>query len=61
MPAARERGVELVADAVAVGVAGLQVDQADIERRDRFRPDDAGLVVAGLDDRARPGATTPMP
>ena len=29
----------------------LQVDEADVERRDGVRPDDAGLVVARLDDR----------
>ena len=33
-------------------VAGLQVDEADLERRHRHRPHDAGAVVAGLDDGA---------
>ena len=44
--------IEFAADAVAFGVADLHVDQADVERRDRFRPDDAVVVMAGLDDRS---------
>ena len=35
------------------GVADLEVDEPDLEGRHRVRPDDAGLVVAGLDDRAQ--------
>src|SRR5690606_30781654 len=42
--------VEIIACAVARGVANLHVDQRKIERRDGFRPDNAILVVACLDD-----------
>ena len=47
-----ELAVEVVAGRVGVLVARLEVDEADLEGRDRHRPDDAGLVVARLDDGA---------
>ena len=47
----REALVQGVAGRIDGRVAGLEVDQADLERRDAVRPDDAGLVVARLDDR----------
>ena len=48
----RQRGIELLADAVAVAASpGFMLMISDVERRDRLRPDDAVLVVARLDDR----------
>ena len=54
------RGVQLVVDIVtgriAVIVAAAQIDQPDLEGRDRLRPDDALVVMAGFNDRAnQPG------
>ena len=47
---AAKRGVELRAGRVACAVARLQIDQADAERRDQLRPNDACHVVARFDD-----------
>jgi hypothetical protein len=44
--------IKCTAGLVALRIAGLQIDQAEFERRDRHRPGDSVLVVAGLDDRA---------
>ena len=48
----REALVERLGRRVGRGVARLEVDQADSEGRDAVRPDDAGIVVARLDDGA---------
>src|SRR5690606_3313643 len=45
-----ELAVELFIGRVALRIARFEVDEAHLERRDRNRPDDAVLVVAGLDD-----------
>jgi hypothetical protein len=47
-----ERPVDGVAGPVGLGIARLQIDQPDAERRHRLGPDDAGLVMARLDDGA---------
>src|SRR5271165_4281596 len=48
-----ERGANLVAGAVAGGVADLEIDEPDLEWRNRLRPDRAGLVVIRLDQGGR--------
>ena len=53
----RKALVQRLAGRIDRRVAGLEVDQADLEGRHAVRPDDAGIVVARLDDRRRPGAT----
>src|SRR5690606_9487914 len=45
-----ELAVELFIGRVALRIARFEVDEAHLERRDRNRPDDAVLVVAGFDD-----------
>ena len=52
-----ELAVEVGARRVGILVARLEVDQPHLERRHRHRPDDARLVVAGLDDGRRQAAT----
>src|SRR5438309_4323366 len=47
-----ELRVEVVGRAGATGVVGAHVDEADLERRDGFGPDDARRVVARLDEGA---------
>src|SRR3954447_21530282 len=47
-----QTAVNLVGGARASAVVRAHVDQADPKRRYRLGPDDAGLVVARLDDRA---------
>src|SRR5579875_2645895 len=49
---AAERAVELFRDAVARGVAALEVEDRGPERGNGIGPDDAGLVMARLDHRA---------
>ena len=49
-------GLDLAAGGVGGGIAGLEVDQRHVEGRHRVRPDDAGLVVARLDDRRHEAA-----
>src|SRR5437868_5337271 len=44
--------IELLARAIDGSIALLQVQDHGGERRDGFRPFDAGIVVAGLDDGA---------
>ena len=60
MPLAVERGVEPLAGRVGVAAALLEIEDGDVERRDGFRPSDAGFVVKGLDhggdQPARPDA-----
>ena len=41
-----ERLVDFLAGGVGVGIADLEVDEADLEGRHRLRPDDAGVVMA---------------
>src|SRR5271165_3534048 len=48
-----ERGIDLIAGAVARGVAHLEIDEPNLKRRDRLRPDRAGLVVVRLDQGGR--------
>src|SRR5690606_27795170 len=49
---------QLLAGRIAAGVPRLHIDQHDVEGCDRLRPDDAVVVVAGLDDRRyEPGRT----
>src|SRR5262249_36998054 len=45
-------GVDVFAGCVSRRIADLEVDQSDIERRDRPRPNDARVIVRGLDDGA---------
>jgi len=45
-------GVEVFAGCVSRRIADLEVDQSDIERRDRPRPNDARVIMRGLDDSA---------
>src|SRR5580692_259208 len=47
-----ELAIKLFARSIGVGRALLQIEDRRPERRHRFRPFDAGVVVAGLDDRA---------
>ena len=47
-----QRVVKILASAGHGAVVRLQVDDGDLERRHRLRPDDAGLVMARLDDAA---------
>ena len=49
---AAQLAVKIVARRGAFGIARPQVDQAEAERCDAFRPDDAGIVVVSLDQRA---------
>ena len=51
--------IESFASTVSGGVASLEIEDRDIERSDRFRPDDAILVVARLDDRGDQRLATP--
>src|SRR5438477_5465065 len=44
--------IELFTSGIGVVSALLQVQDDSLERRDRFRPFDAGIVMAGLDDGA---------
>ena len=44
--------IEIGANPVGVLVANLEIDQPDPERRHRLGPDDAVIVVAGLDNTA---------
>src|SRR5437660_202222 len=44
--------IELFASGIGVVSALLQVQNDSLERRDRFRPFDTGIVMAGLDDGA---------
>ena len=50
-PGRRQPGIERLAGGVRRGVALLEVDDADAERRHPLGPDDALVVVARLDDR----------
>src|SRR6266851_5361230 len=45
-------GVEVVGGAAAARVTRTQIDQTDTEGCDALRPDNAGIVVVGLDQRA---------
>ena len=40
----------IILGGIGIGGALLQIEDGDLERRHRLRPDDAGLVVRGLDD-----------
>jgi hypothetical protein len=51
-PGILERALELLACRVTGGIPGLHVDQPDVERRHALRPDDAVVVMRGLDDGA---------
>src|SRR5271166_6263465 len=51
-PGIQQFAVNLVSGCPTARVAGAQVDQPDAERRHALRPDDAGIIVVGLDQRA---------
>jgi hypothetical protein len=46
-------GIEILTNFVGRSVAHFDIDEPDIEGRHRFRPDDAGIVMRGFDDRGR--------
>ena len=49
---AKQFGIKVIRGGAAPGIGRTQIDQPDAERRDAVRPDDAGVVVVGLDQRA---------
>src|SRR5690242_13599217 len=44
--------IDLLAGLIGLGIACLEIDEAELERRHGLRPDDAVLIVARLDDAA---------
>jgi hypothetical protein len=51
-PGGEQFAVEVVGSFPATGIGRAQIDQADAERRDALRPDNPGIVVVRLDQRA---------
>ena len=58
---AEQLRVEVVGDIAAARVALTQVDQADTERGNTFRPNDAGIVVVRLDQELPRPAEASLP